>query len=170
MIRNLGSKKPEVHPTAFVSEFAYVIGDVYIGENSSIWPGTIIRADQGKISIGKNTNIQDNSVLHGDADVVIGDNVTIGHRVMCHAGFVGQFSLIGNGAILNDGVKVGKNSIVGSGSMVIENMIIPENSIVMGMPARIKGKVTDKHITMQHEISDIYMNKAKKYKMQGNLE
>lgn len=170
MIRNLGSKKPEIHPTAFVSEFAYVIGDVYIGENSSIWPGTVIRADQGKITIGKNTNIQDNSVVHGDADVLIEDNVTIGHRVMCHAAFVGELSLIGNGAILNDGVNVGNNSIVGSGSMVVENMQIPEFSIVMGMPARIRGKVKDKHIKMQSEISSIYRTKAEKYKSQGNLE
>ncbi len=170
MIRNLGSKKPEIHPTAFVSEFAYIIGDVYIGENSSIWPGTVIRADQGKITIGKNTNIQDNSVVHGDADVVIEDNVTIGHRVMCHAAFVGKLSLIGNGSILNDGVYVGNNSIVGSGSMVVENMNIPEYSIVMGMPAKIRGKVKDRHINMQSEISSIYKLKAEKYKSQGNLE
>ena len=170
MIKNLGSKKPEIHPTAFVSEFAYIIGDVYIGENSSIWPGTVIRADAGRINIGKNTNIQDNSVVHGDADVVIEDNVTIGHRVMCHAAFIGQFSLIGNGSILNDGVSIGKNSIVASGSMVLENMDIPELSVVRGMPARVKGEVTSKHINMQVEISDIYVKKGKLYKGQGDLE
>ena len=170
MIRKLGSKKPEIHPTAFVSEFAYVIGDVYIGENSSIWPGTIIRADQGKITIGSNTNIQDNSVVHGDADLIIEDNVTIGHRVMCHAAFVGAFSLIGNGAILNDGVRVGNNSIIASGPMVLENMEIPQRSVVRGMPARIRGEVNDKHISMQMHISKVYVDKSNKYKSQGDLE
>ena len=170
MIKKLGDKQPKIHPTAFVSEFAYIIGDVHVGENSSIWPGTIIRADQGSIRIGKNTNIQDNSVVHGDHDVVIEDNVTIGHRVMCHAGFIGRFSLIGNGAILNDGVSVGHNSIVASGSMVLEYMDIPERSVVRGMPARIRGQINDKHIDMQKNISNVYVKKGNMYKAQGDLE
>ena len=90
MIRSLGGKTPKIHPTAFISEAAYIVGDVEIGEGSSIWPGTVIRGDTGKITIGKFTNIQDNSVLHGDDDVIIGDNVTIGHRVMCHGRNIGN--------------------------------------------------------------------------------
>ena len=81
MIRSFKGKTPKIHPTAFVSEAAYVLGDVEIGENSSIWPGTVIRGDSGKIIIGKNTNIQDNSVVHSDADSWIGDNSTMGHSV-----------------------------------------------------------------------------------------
>ena len=170
MIRSLGGKTPSIHPTAFISEAAYIVGDVEIGEGSSIWTGTVIRGDTGKITIGKFTNIQDNSVLHGDDDVIIGDNVTIGHRVMCHGRNIGNRVLIGNGAILNDGVLVGEESVIGSGSMILENMDIPEKSIVVGMPGRIRGSVKDKHVNMIDRIAAGYASKAQKYKAEGNLE
>jgi len=170
LIRSLGGKTPSIHPTAFISEAAYIVGDVEIGEGSSIWPGTVIRGDTGKITIGKFTNIQDNSVLHGDDDVIIGDNVTIGHRVMCHGRNIGNRVLIGNGAILNDGVLVGEESVIGSGSMILENMDIPEKSIVVGMPGRIRGSVKDKHVNMIDRIAAGYASKAQKYKAEGNLE
>ena len=170
MIRSLGGKTPSIHPTAFISEAAYIVGDVEIGEGSSIWPGTVIRGDTGKITIGKFTNIQVNSVLHGDDDVIIGDNVTIGHRVMCHGRNIGNRVLIGNGAILNDGVLVGEESVIGSGSMILENMDIPEKSIVVGMPGRIRGSVKDKHVNMIDRIAAGYASKAQKYKAEGNLE
>ena len=84
MIRSINGKTPRIHPGAFVSEFAYVVGDVEIGEGSSVWPGTVIRGDSGTVVIGKNTCIQDNSVVHGDADVEIGDDVVIGHfQLLC---------------------------------------------------------------------------------------
>ena len=170
MIRSLGGKTPSIHPTAFISEAAYIVGDVEIGEGSSIWPGTVIRGDTGKITIGKFTNIQDNSVLHGDDDVIIGDNVTIGHRVMCHGRNIGNRVLIGNGAILNDGVLVGEESVIGSGSMILENMDIPEKSIVVGMPGSIRGSVKDKHVNMIDSIAAGYASKAQKYKAEGKLE
>ena len=122
LIKTLEDKTPLIHPTAFVSEAAYIVGDVEIGEGSSIWPGTVIRGDRGKVKIGKYTNIQDNSVVHGDADVEIGDYVTVGHRVVCYSQYIGNQSLIGSGAILNDGVIIGENSVVGSGAMLLENM------------------------------------------------
>ena len=170
MIKSFEGSTPVVHPTAFVSESAYVVGNVEIGEGSSVWPGTVIRGDSGKITIGKFTNIQDNSVVHGDADVVIGDNVVVGHRVMCHAADIGDKALIGNGCILNDGVKIGTHSIVGSGAMVVENMEIPPKSIVMGVPARIRGEVQQKHVDLQASICDVYEEKAQRYKIQGDLE
>jgi carbonic anhydrase/acetyltransferase-like protein (isoleucine patch superfamily) len=170
LIRSLGGKTPSIHPTAFISEAAYIVGDVEIGEGSSIWPGTVIRGDTGKITIGKFTNVQDNSVLHGDDDVVIGDNVTIGHRVMCHGRNIGNRVLIGNGAILNDGVLVGEESVIGSGSMILENMDIPEKSIVVGMPGRVRGTVKEKHVDMIDRIAAGYAIKARKYKSEGNLE
>ena len=170
MIRSLGGKTPSIHPTAFISEAAYIVGDVEIGEGSSIWPGTVIRGDTGKITIGDGTNIQDNSVLHGDADVRIGNGVTIGHRVMCHGRNIGNRVLIGYGAILNDGVLVGEESVIGSGSMILENMDIPEKSIVVGMPGRVRGTVKEKHVDMIDRIAAGYAIKAKKYKSEGNLE
>jgi carbonic anhydrase/acetyltransferase-like protein (isoleucine patch superfamily) len=170
LIRTLDGMTPIIHSLAFVSEAAYIVGDVEIGEGSSIWPGTVIRGDSGKVKIGRFTNIQDNSVIHGDADVSIGDNVTVGHRVMCHASRIGNGSLIGNGCIINDGVIVGENSIIGSGAMVVENMDIPARSIVMGLPGRIKGEVGEKHLDLQSKLAEGYRKKAERYKNEGNLE
>ena len=105
MIRSWKNIKPKIHPTAFISEAAYVLGEVEIGSNSSIWPGVVIRGDSGKIKIGNNTNIQDGSIVHSDAPAVIGDNVTIGHGVVCHARIIGNDCLIGNNATVNDGAE-----------------------------------------------------------------
>ncbi len=170
MIRSLDGISPKIHPTAFVSEFAYVIGDVEIGEGSSVWPGSVVRADMGKIVIGKYTCVQDNSVVHGDADVEIGDNVTIGHRTLCHAKFVGDRTIVGNGAAVNDGVEIGEDSVIGSGSMILDNMQIPPRSIVMGVPGRVRGEIEQRHIELSKYYNDIYIEKTKRYKNQGNLE
>ena len=170
MIRSLDGKSPEIHPTAFVSEFAYVVGDVEIGEGSSVWPGTVIRADAGKIAIGKNTCIQDNSVVHGDDDVSIGDNVVIGHRVMCHAKTVGNSVLIGNGAVVNDGVEIGEYSLLASGCMVVDNMQIGPRSLVMGVPARVRGEIRDRHAELINRTGAHYVDRGQRYKQQGNLE
>ncbi len=169
MLRSLDGLTPKIHETAFISEFAYVVGDVEIGEGSSVWPGTVIRADSGKITIGKNTCIQDNSVLHGDADVVIGDNVVIGHRVLCHARNVGDRVLIGNGATINDGVDIGDDSLVASGSMVLDNFNIPARSKVVGIPGRIRGEVEDRHIKQIKSYCDAYIQNTKRFIRQGNL-
>ncbi|MBI2886071.1 MAG: gamma carbonic anhydrase family protein [Chloroflexi bacterium] len=167
MIRSLNGKTPVVHPTAFVSEFAYVVGDVEIGEYSSVWPGTVIRGDTAKITIGRHTNIQDNCVIHGDRDTTIGDYCTIGHRVMCHARVVGDHCLIGNGAVLNDGVQLGQWSIVASGAMVLENKEFPESAFVVGMPAELKGRTMERHRTLIEETGKSYAEKAQLYKSQG---
>ena len=170
MIRSLDGIAPRVHPTAFVSEFAYVIGDVEIGEGSSIWPGVVIRADAGRIVIGRFTCIQDNSVVHGDADVVIGDRVVIGHMVLCHAGRVGDRVLIGSGATVNDGVDIGEDSVIASAAMVIENMVIPSRSMVVVLPGRVRGSVEERHIVLFRSTGDHYVLKAQRYKRQGDLE
>ena len=140
MIRSLDGKSPKIHPTAFISETAYIVGDVEIGEGSSIWPGAVIRADAGKIVIGRFTCIQDNSVVHGDDDVHIGDRVVIGHRVLCHAKTVGDGALIGNGCIVNDGAEIGEGSLVGSGAMLIENTKVPAGAMAVGVPGRVRGR------------------------------
>ena len=170
MIRSLGDKSPVVHQTAFVSESAYVIGDVEIGEGAGVWPGTVIRGDMGRITIGRDTCIQDNSVVHGDADVAIGDRVVIGHRVLCHARAVGDRTLIGSGATVNDGVDIGEGSLVASGAMVVENMSIPAGSLVAGLPARVRGAVSDRHTALIEAACLAYIEKTGRYKRQGNLE
>ncbi len=170
MIRSLEGKTPVVHPTAFVSEAAYVIGDVEIGEGSSVWPGTVIRGDTGKITIGRNTNIQDNCVLHSDADAWIGDNVTLGHAVMCHARNLANNVLIGNGATLNDGAEIGEYSIVAAGAVALENTRFPPRSFIVGVPARVKGPVEERHIRMIEETAEHYVTKAQRYKREDGLE
>ena len=170
MIKSLGSSTPIIHPTAFVSEAAYVVGNVEIGEGSSVWPGAVVRGDMGKVIIGKHTNIQDNSIVHGDADVFIGDSVVIAHRVVCHGKEIGDGCLLGNGSIINDGVKMGKNTIIGSGAMVVENMEIPDGSIIMGIPGRIRGQVQQKHLDLQKWLVGVYSENAQRYKLDGNLE
>jgi len=170
VIRSLDGKLPKVHPTAFVSEFAYVVGDVEIGEGSSIWPGTVVRADMGKVTIGRYTCVQDNSVVHGDADVVIGDRVVIGHRVLCHARRVGDRALIGSGATVNDGAEIGEDSLVASAAMVLENMSTPPRSLVIGVPGRIKGAVSERHTELIRTTCDHYIENAQRYKRQGALE
>ena len=155
---------PVIHPTAFVSEAAYVIGDVEVGEGSSIWPGVVIRGDTGKIKIGKFTNIQDNSVVHGDADVYIGDHVVIGHRVMCHGRDIGDRVLIGNGAVINDGAELGDFCLVAAGSTVLENMKVPSNSLVVGTPARIRGHLEERHVEIIKVGAAIYTERISQYK------
>lgn len=167
LIRTLNGKTPKIHKDAFVSEFAYLVGDVEVGAYSSIWPGVVIRGDSGKIKIGENTCVQDNSVIHGDADVEICDFVVIGHRVMCHAAVINNYVLLGNGSVVNDGVIIGEESIIGSGAMVVENMEIAKNSLVLGVPGRVKGEVKERHLELIKFTSKHYVEKGKLYKSEG---
>lgn len=167
MIRSFKGKTPRIHPTAFVSETAYVIGDVDIGEGSSIWPGTVIRADVGPIHIGKFTNIQDNSVVHTDSEATIGDYVTLGHAVVCHARKIGNHVLIGNKAVLNDPAEIGDNCIVGAASLVLEGFIVPSNSFALGSPAVVRGPCTEKHLALIDRIWKIYTQKGQWFNEAG---
>ncbi|MSQ11539.1 MAG: gamma carbonic anhydrase family protein [Dehalococcoidia bacterium] len=168
MLRSLDGIHPQVHPKAFVSEAAYVVGDVEIGEDSSVWPGTVIRGDTGKIRIGKGVNIQDNSVVHSDADAEYGDYVTVGHGVVCHARKVASHVLIGNGAVVNDGVEIGEYSLIAAGAVVLENAKIPANSLVVGIPAQVKDQTLERHHALIKQTAEIYVEKARRYlKNQG---
>jgi carbonic anhydrase/acetyltransferase-like protein (isoleucine patch superfamily) len=167
VIRSFGDKTPKIHPTAFVSEAAYVVGDVEIGEGSSIWPGTIIRANEYKIKIGKFVNIQDNSVIHSDADCSYGDHVTIGHHVMCHATTVEEHCLIGNGATVNGYTTIGHHSIIASGSVVLERVEIAPNSFVTGAPAEVRRQITERHIQLLNKYSADYYHHGQEFKEAG---
>ena len=169
MIRTLDGVAPRVHPTAYVSEAAYVIGDVVIGEGASVWPGTVIRGDMGRIVIGKYTCVQDNSVVHCDTDAAIGDNVVIGHRVVCHAKEVGDRTLLGNGAVVNDGVTIGAECVIASGAVVLDDMKIPARSIAVGVPARVRGEVQDRHLKLGEYFNGVYILKAQRYLRNGGL-
>lgn len=149
MISKFEDKFPVVHPTAFVSENATVIGDVEIGEDSSIWFGSVVRGDVNYIRIGERTNIQDNSVIHvsgGTHPTVLGSEITVGHRVLLHGCTVDDRCLIGMGAILMDGVHVGEECLVGAGSLLTPGTIVPPRSLVIGSPARVKRELTAEEI------------------------
>ena len=170
MIKNFNNIEPHLGLNVYVSETSSVIGDVNLGDEVNIWFGAVLRGDMHYIKVGSRTNIQDNSIVHGDANVFIGDSVVIAHRVLCHGMEIGDGCLIGNGAIVNDGVKIGNNTIIGSGAMVVENMEIPSGSIVMGIPARIRGEVQQKHLDLQKWLVGVYSENAQRYKSDGNLE
>ncbi len=175
MIRGLGNKKPKIAKSAFVSEAAYIIGEVEIGEHSSVWPGAVIRADFGSIRIGKNTAIEDNCVLHCGTPsartyrekMTIGDNVHIGHGAVINCRKIGNNVLIGmNATILHD-VEIGDFCIIGAGCLVSQGMKVPDKSLVVGVPGKIKGKATDEQLWWVEQAPVIYKELIKKYKEQG---
>lgn len=145
MISKFEDKFPVIHPTAFIADNATVIGDVEIGEDSSIWFGSVVRGDVNFIRIGSRTNIQDNSVIHvsgGTHPTILGNEITAGHRVLLHGCTVDDRCLIGMGAILMDGVHVGEECLVGAGSLLTPGTIVPPRSLVIGSPARVKRELT----------------------------
>ena len=137
MIRSLDGKSPKIHPTVFVSETAYVVGDVEIGENSSIWPGAVIRGDYGKIVIGRNCSIQDNCVLHTDAYLELGDNVLVTHGAVIHGGKVGNNVLIGINAAVLENAHIGNYCLIGASAVVLSGARVPDYSLVIGVPGRV---------------------------------
>ena len=146
MLRPFKRIFPRVHDTAFVTEDAIVIGDVEIGEDASVWFGSVIRGDVNYIRIGARTNIQDMTVIHVSSNTdatVIDEEVTVGHRVVLHGCHVERGCLIGIGAILMDGVRVGAQSLVAAGTLLTPGTTIPPRSMVMGSPGRVKRGLRD---------------------------
>jgi carbonic anhydrase/acetyltransferase-like protein (isoleucine patch superfamily) len=138
-IYELDGKAPRLGKGAWVADSAEVIGGVELGENVSVWFGTVIRGDTEVIRIGKNSNIQDVSVLHADfgEPLIIGENVSVGHCVMLHGCTIGDGSLIGIGAIVLGGARIGKGCLIGAASLITEGKEIPDRSLVMGQPGKI---------------------------------
>jgi carbonic anhydrase/acetyltransferase-like protein (isoleucine patch superfamily) len=137
-VRALGDKVPRVAATAWVSEAAYVVGDVEIGEGSSVWPGTVVRADVAPVRIGSGTHIEDNCVVHTGMPMVVGDNILVGHGVILHCKEVGDNCLIGNNATVLDGAVIGDHVLIAAGSLVMGGTTIPPGSFVVGAPATVR--------------------------------
>jgi carbonic anhydrase/acetyltransferase-like protein (isoleucine patch superfamily) len=150
MIRSFSSVTPTLHETAFIAEGAIVIGDVEIGEDASVWFGSVIRGDVNYIRIGARTNVQDMTMIHVNSrtdPTILEDEITVGHRVTLHGCYIERGSLIGIGAILLDGVRVGAQSLVAAGSLLTPGTQIPPRSLVMGAPAKVKRELTEDEIT-----------------------
>jgi carbonic anhydrase/acetyltransferase-like protein (isoleucine patch superfamily) len=146
LVEALLREAPSVEAAAFVAPNATVVGSVTLGQDSSVWFGSVIRGDVVPVRIGARTNIQDLSLIHGSSggpDVVIGEDVTVGHRAILHGCSVGNGCLIGMGAIVLDEVVVGEHSLVAAGALVTPRTVIPPRSFVVGSPARIKREVSD---------------------------
>jgi carbonic anhydrase/acetyltransferase-like protein (isoleucine patch superfamily) len=141
LIRTYRGQVPQIAATAYVDPQAVVIGDVAIGEHSSVWPCTVIRGDVHSIRIGARCSIQDGSVLHVQHDeyaLTMGDNITVGHNVILHGCTIGSRCLIGMGSIILNGAKIGEGSIIGAGALIPERMEVPPGSVVMGQPGKIR--------------------------------
>ncbi len=158
MIKELRNKKLNINKSAFIAENAMVVGEVTIGENSSIWYSAVVRGDLEKIVIGDNTNIQENSTVHNDEGfpISIGNNVTVGHNCVIHGCTINNNSLIGMGSIILNGAKIGENTIIGAGSLVTKNKEIPSGVLCMGSPAKVIRELTEEEIKSLKESADHY--------------
>ena len=139
MMLSFGGKMPRDEGAVFVAANATVLGDVTLGRGVNIWYGAVLRADEGALILGENSNVQDNAVLHCDpgGQVVLGKNVTVGHSAIVHGCTVGDNSLVGMHATILNHAVVGRNCIIGAGALVPEGMVIPDNSVAVGVPARV---------------------------------
>lgn len=167
MIAPFGNAKPRLAPGAFVAPTAAVIGDVELGEASSIWFHTVVRGDVHRIRIGARTNVQDACVLHvtgGRHPLHIGDDVSIGHRAVVHGCTVGHRVLIGMGAVVLDGAVIGDDSIVGAGAVVPEGAAFPPRSVLLGVPARRVREVTQAEVARIAGTRDDYLELTRAYR------
>ena len=149
----------------FLAPGAHVVGNVSLGENVGIWYNAVVRADMESITIGNNTNIQDNCTLHtgNGFPIVVGEGVTIGHNAIVHGCHIGDNTVIGMGSILLNGAKVGRNCIIGAGAIVTGKMEIPDNSMAFGNPTKIIRKLTSKEIMANKENAMEYVKLMKEY-------
>lgn len=168
MIKSFRDKNPMIHEHCFIAETANVIGDIVIGENSSIWYNVVIRADVNSVRIGKNTNIQDNSVIHNSDDfpTIIGDDVTVGHNAIVHACSVGNKVLIGMGAIVLDGAEIGDETIIGAGSIVTYGKKIPSGVLALGSPAKVIRELTVEEKKSLIDSAEKYVKLSKDHKVE----
>lgn len=165
MIIPYNTINPNTEKNVFIAQNAVVIGNVKLSENSSVWFNAVVRGDIEEISIGKGTNIQDNSTLHTSAGypLSIGEYVTVGHNAVLHGCSIRNNCLIGMGAIVLDGAIIGENSLIAAGSIVTPNKNIPPRSLVMGSPAKVIRQLTEAEIISIRNNADSYIELKSKY-------
>jgi len=164
-VYDLGEQKPRLDDGVFVAPDANVIGDVVLKDGASIWFSATLRGDIETVSVGRNSNIQDGSVMHTDAKnpCTVRDNVTVGHMVMLHGCDIGDNSLIGIGSIILNGSKIGKNCIVGAGALITEGKEFPDGKLILGSPAKVVRDVTEEEIEMMAASAERYAKRAQRY-------
>lgn len=165
-----GGTAPRLAATAWVAPGAVVVGDVEIGEGSSIWFQTVVRGDVNRIRIGARTNVQDHTTVHvtgGTHPTVVGDDVTIGHRVVLHGCTVKDRCLVGIGAIVLDGAVIEEEAMVGAGALVTPGMIVPSGTLVLGAPAKVKRPLTADERAFFRTSAARYAGYAGRYRGEG---
>lgn len=169
MLRAYKGVSPRLHTTAYVNEVAYVVGDVEIGAESSVWPGVVIRADRQKIVIGQRSNVQDNSILHTNRrfPLTIGNDVMIGHGVVVHCTSIADHVLVGNGAVLLDEVEIEEFCIIAAGAVVPPHTRVPRGSFVVGVPGRVRGPLSEDQWARLRRQGEGYVQLAREYKAAG---
>ena len=165
-IYELDGIAPRIDGSAWVADSAQVMGNVELAEGASIWFGAIVRGDTEEIRVGRNSNVQDGSVLHTDHEkpLTIGDDVTVGHKVMLHGCTIGDGSLIGIGAVVLNGAKIGKGCLVGAGSLVTEGKEFPDGSMIVGSPARVVKQLTPEQLGKLRLSALHYVENAQRFK------
>ncbi len=150
-----------IDPTAYIAHGAIVLGDVQIGRDSSVWYNSVLRGDTASITIGEATNIQDLSMIHADPGVpcLVGNRVTVGHRVILHGCTIEDDCLIGMGSIVLNGAQIGRGSLIGAGALVLEGTVVPPDSLVLGFPAKVVRQV---HETIRANIEHAWMHYVEK--------
>ena len=157
---------PRISDSAWVADSAQVMGNVELADQVSVWFGVVIRGDTETIRIGRRSNIQDMSVLHADVGMplTLGEDVTVGHKVMLHGCTIGDGSLIGIGAVVLNGAKIGKGCLVGAGSLVTEGKEFPDGSMIMGSPAKLVRPLTTAQLDGLRQSAQVYVGNAKRFR------
>ena len=163
---SLEGKAPRMHETAWAAETAVLIGDVELDAAASIWFGAVLRGDNEVITVGKQSNVQDNAVLHTDRGfpLSIGDGCTIGHKAMLHGCIIGENTLVGMGATILNGARIGKNCLIGANALITEGKVIPDNSLVVGAPGKVVRELDDGAIARLRKSAETYVQKARLYR------
>lgn len=164
----LDNVKPELPPTGdyWIAPNAVLIGRVRLLKNASVWFGAVLRGDNDWITVGENSNVQDNSVIHADPGqpVEIGANVTVGHNVIVHSATIGDNSLIGMGSTILNRTKIGRNCLIGANTLIAEGKEIPDNSFVLGAPGRIVKQLGEAQLALLKISADVYVENARRFR------
>ena len=172
MIRSYQGQHPQIHASCYIDHSAQIIGDVMIGERSSVWMNAVVRGDVNAIRIGSNSNVQDCAVLHGQRNrypVIVGDWVTIGHNATVHGCVVEDEVVVGLGARILNNARIGTGSIIAAGSVVPENTVVPPKTLWAGVPAKLRRQLTDADRALILEYAKNYLDYVEIYlKEPGN--
>lgn len=171
MLIRLGDKRPKVHEDSYIAPNAVLAGDVTLEKGVSVWFSVSVRADSASVTIGENSNLQDNVVIHLDEDypVVVGKNVSVGHSAILHGCIVEDNVVIGMGAIVLNGAKIGKGSIIGAGAVVGEGKEIPPYSLVVGVPGKVIRELSEEVEQGNVQNANWYVNNGKRYKSESEI-